>query len=223
MLSDPAAAAWTAAGEPSAAAEVSGRCGRCGFSGRAVPSRSVVSVKFTGFADWPFGDEWLCPACAWAYSRPPAKQPALHITSAATVEFSDRAALAGILRVGVLPADEAVVLPTTRHRHVLASAQWGHLAVDGLVIGWDDSSAARLESLIWLRTAGATWVQLQRPVPPLELLASQPGALWPRVLDEWSSLGRWRAIPPLWAAAKILTNDYAGRAAESMLVPGSVR
>lgn len=223
MLSDPAAAAWTAAGKPSPPTTMAGKCGRCGSSGSTISSRSVVSAKFTAYTDWPFGDEGLCAACAWAYSRPPAKQPALHITFSAADEFSDRADLSGILRAGALPADEAVVLPTTRHRHVLATAQWGHLAVDGLVARWDSSAAGRLNSLIWLRGAGATWTQLQRPAPPPQLLKAHRGALWPQILGAWSTLTSWRTIPPLWAAAKILTNNYTQHAVDPLLSAGPAR
>lgn len=225
MLADPAAAAWNAAGEPTPeGACIPGRCGRCGSHGNAVASLSVVSVKFTGFADWPFGADQLCSACAWAYSRPPARVPAMHITCGGVAEYSDRGSLTEILRAGALSPHEAVVLPTTRHRHVLATAEWGHLAVDGLVCRWDAIAAGRLEDLVWLREdVGATWRQLQRPVPPAELLGGQARALWPRALQAWSQLDRWRATPPLWAAARILTNDYTRRTAALATPAGTVR
>lgn len=188
-----------------------------------MASRLVVSVKFTAFADWPYGAERLCPVCAWAYSRPPAKQPAVHITRCGAVEFADRAALVEILRVKSLSTDDAVVLPTVRHRHVLATAEWGNLAVDGLVARWDDSAAELLEDLIWLRGhAGASWVQLQQPVPPIEVLRRQSGDLWTRILQAWAQLAKWRTTPPLWAAMKILTNNYA-RAVAPATPAGTVR
>ena len=78
MLSDPAAAAWAAAGHPSVDAPppVRGRCGRCGAEGPTVTSSRIVSESFTGFDTWPFGTRRLCVPCAWAYSRPPRAVPA---------------------------------------------------------------------------------------------------------------------------------------------------
>ena len=51
MISDPAAAAWVAAGRPAVDAPppVDGRCGRCGEDGPTVTSARIISEKFTGF------------------------------------------------------------------------------------------------------------------------------------------------------------------------------
>ena len=208
MLSDPAAAAWAAAGRPDvqAAPPVPGRCARCGFDGPTVTSSRIVSERFTGFESWPYGTRRLCVPCAWAYSRPPKTQLALLITSTTVTEYRDGSALAATLSAGPLPDTQAVVLPTALRRHVLATAEWGHLAVDGLVVRWDRTSTHRLAELLWLRTdVGAIWPQLRDSAPPLELLTTQPAAEWPRILTAWSQLQPWRTTPPLWHAARILS------------------
>jgi hypothetical protein len=208
MLSDPAAAAWVAAGRPAVDAPppVDGRCGRCGENGPTVTSSRIISEKFTGFDAWPFGSRRLCVACAWVYSRQPTTQPALLITTTTVTEYHDGAALADVLTVDELPNTHAVILPTARRRHILPTAQWGHLAIDGLVVRWDTSAATRLTDLAWLRaTAGATWPQLSQPAPPARLLTAQPADRWPHILAAWSQLQPWRCVPALWAAARILS------------------
>jgi hypothetical protein len=209
MLSDPAAAAWVAAGRPNvdAPAPVDGRCGRCGEDGPTVTSARIISEKFTGFDAWPFGSRRLCVPCAWAYSRQPTTQPSMLITATTATEYSAGAELGEILAAGSLSTTQAVVLPTARRRHILPTAQWGHLATDGLVVGWDCAASIRLTDLIWFRTTvGATWPQLSRSAPPSRLLGEQPADRWPRILSAWSALQPWRVVPPLWASARVLTN-----------------
>ena len=214
MLSDPAAAAWVAAGRPAvdAPAPVDGRCGRCGEDGPTVTSARIISEKFTGFDAWPFGSRRLCVPCAWAYSRQPTTQPSLLITDTSVTEYSAGAELAAALTSAALTSTQAVVLPTARRRHILPTAEWGHLATDGLVVAWDIAAADRLTDLVWLRTTvGATWPQLNHSAPPSRLLSAQPADQWPRILAAWTSLQPWRAVPPLWAAARVLTNPPPAR------------
>jgi hypothetical protein len=212
MLSDPAAAAWVATGRPDVDAPppVDGRCGRCGEDGPTVTSARIISEKFTGFDAWPFGSHRLCVPCAWAYTRQPTTQPALLITATTVTEYASAAALAYVLTDGPLSSTQAVVLPTARRRHILPTAQWGHLATDGLVVPWDAAAATRLTDLAWLRTTvGATWPQLSRPAPPSRMLSAQPAEHWPRILTAWTALQSWRVAPALWAAARVLTNPLA--------------
>ncbi|HEV7360433.1 MAG TPA: hypothetical protein VGN92_04990 [Mycobacterium sp.] len=209
MLSDPAAAAWVAAGRPNvdAPAPVDGRCGRCGDDGPTVTSARIISEKFTGFDAWPFGSRRLCVPCAWAYSRQPTAQPSMLITATTVTEYVAGAALGEVLAAGPLSTTQAVVLPTARRRHILPTAEWGHLATDGLVVPWDSAASTRLTDLTWLRTTvSATWPQLSRRAPPSRLLGEQPADRWPRILAAWSALQPWRTVPPLWACARVLTN-----------------
>lgn len=212
MLSDPAAAAWIAAGRPDVEAPppVAGRCGRCGTDGPTVTSSRIISEKFTGFDAWPFGTRRLCVPCAWAYSRQPTTQPPLLITPTAVQEYRCGAELAVLLTEGPLSASQAVILPTAKRRHILPAAEWAHLATDGLVVPWDTADAALLTDLVWLRAdVGATWPQLSLPAPPRQMLKTRGRDQWPRILAAWPALRRWRAVPPLWAAARILTNPPA--------------
>ncbi|MDY6870912.1 MAG: hypothetical protein SV966_10435, partial [Actinomycetota bacterium] len=113
MLTDPAAAAWVAAGRPAvdAPAPVAGRCGRCGEDGPTVTSSRIISEKFTGFDAWPFGSRRLCVPCAWAYSRQPTTQPPLLITPTAVEEYSTGAELTDLLAGGPLSSSRGGVRP----------------------------------------------------------------------------------------------------------------
>ncbi|TEA09071.1 hypothetical protein CCUG60884_00239 [Mycobacteroides salmoniphilum] len=127
------------------------------------------------------------------------------ITTATATAYRDAAALGPALSDGPLPADTAVVVPVARRRHILPTAQWGHLATDTLVLRWDAAYANRLAELRWLRTTGASWPQLSQETPPPTLLTNQPSAEWDRILSAWARLNRWRRIPPLWTAARVLS------------------
>ncbi|SIJ22384.1 Uncharacterised protein [Mycobacteroides abscessus subsp. abscessus] len=209
MLSDPAAAAWIAANRPAVDAPppVLGKCARCGSDEPTVTSSRIISEKFTGFELWPYGTRRLCVPCAWAYSRQPTAQLAMLITSSETLEYSTGSHLAPVLSAGPLHSTQAAVLPTAKRRHILPTAQWAHLAVDGLLVAWDTLCARRLGELVWLRAdLGATWPQLSRPAPPAQLVTDQPPEHWQRVMTAWTALQPWRRVPPMWAAARILTN-----------------
>lgn len=213
MLSDPAAAAWIAAGRPAGDIPTSqdAPCGRCGDPCPTVPSSRVVREKFTDLDSWPYGTRRLCPACAWIYTRPPTTQNSLHIATATApgtvYEHPQPHTLAGLLTApDGLTHTDAVIVVVAKRRHLLPTAQWAHLATDGLVLRWDHAYAARLAELCWLRsTLAATWPQLTRPAPPTQLLKSQPADTWTKILTAWERLQPWRSTPPLWAAARVLT------------------
>jgi hypothetical protein len=184
-----------------------GRCGRCGDVGTTTASSRIISNRFTDFDTWPYGSRRLCSACAWAYSRRPTAQPAMLITINGVTEYSTNAPIGELLATDALADTAAVVLPTSRRRHILPTAQWAHLATDGLVVRWDDSAARRLRSIRMLRlNLNVTWPQLSNPAPPAKALKAQPPQSWPTVLAAWSDVQPWRHIPALWACARLLSS-----------------
>lgn len=210
MLTDPAAAAWRAAGTPGIQVAGPGRCGRCGDDGPTTASSRIISNRFTDFDTWPYGSRRLCAACAWAYSRRPTSQPTMLITVNDVTEYPTAAPIAEFLAAGALSDTASAVVPTTRRRHILPTAQWAHLATDGLVMRWDDAAAKRLRSIRMLRLdLGFTWPQLSNPAPPAKALKAQPPHTWPQLLAAWSDVQPWRRIPPLWACARLLTAPVA--------------
>ncbi|WP_237112557.1 hypothetical protein [Mycobacteroides abscessus] len=228
MFSDPAAAAWVAAGRPSVAATTKpgGVCGRCGTSAPTVPSSRIISEFFTGFEDWPYGLRRLCVPCAWAHSHPPAAGKPLVITTDSVTKYSAAYELTAILSAGPLPVDHSVIVPSPdpfRRRHILPAAQWGHLVTDGLLMHWDAMCAHRLTDVQqlrrltaqWLhgitdpgtrRSLGSSWSQLCRPTPHPDLLTSQPASDWDSILRAWTTLQPWRHLPPIWVLARSLTD-----------------
>lgn len=216
MFTDPAAAAWEAAGRPGVDAPPPkpGTCARCGANALTVTSSRIISERFAGFDAWPYGSRRLCVPCAWAYTHPPTTAPTMLITTTTTTIYPDAAALGPLLSMGALQADTAAVVPVARRRHILPTAQWGQLATDALVVRWDAAAATCLSELRWLRSLDTTWPQLSRHAPPLKLLTSQPAALWNRVLAAWAMLQPWRRVPPLWSAAGTLSLPARDTAAE---------
>lgn len=217
MYTDPAAAAWIVAGKPSVDAPppVPGRCARCGTEGPTVTVSRILSDKFTGFEDWPYGWRRLCVPCAWAYDRRPTAQVPMLITRDTVTEYADGRGLVGVLTAGPLATTCAAVLPVRallKRRYLLATAQWGHLAIDKLVLRWESSDAARLADLVWLRGAvGATWPQLSRDAPPAKLITGQPPEHWPRIINAWEQFASWRSTPMVWAAAREITDPPGDR------------
>lgn len=212
-LSDPAATAWIIAGRPSISAApppVPGICGRCGADGPTVTTTRLFSANFAGFDAWPYGRRRLCVPCAWAYSRKPVTALPMLITSAAVTEYPDGRGLAATLTAGPLPPTAAAILPVRtlrKHRYLLPTAQWGHLAIDRLVLPWDTAAARRLAELSWLRhEIGAHMNDLARAAPPGRLLLAQPRSRWTRIMAGWKDLEPWRATPELWLAAREISD-----------------
>lgn len=182
-----------------------------------VPSSRVVSEKFAAFDGWLYGLNRLCMGCAWAYSRAPNTQPALHITTTSVTEHVDSTDLVGVLCAGPLPATAAVVVPATRRQHILPHAQWGHAATDGYLLAWDARAAQRLSEVVWLRAllcatgpgANGSWIRLSAAVPPPWLFTRQTAGQWAQIMAAWELLAAWRSLPQLWAMARRLTNAPA--------------
>jgi hypothetical protein len=196
--------------------------------GDTVASRHVISEKFTGFDSWPFGSRRLCMACAWAYSRAPNQVKPMVISAAAVVEYAKGAELTSMLAGGALAHTHAVVLPTACRRHVLATAEWGRVAVDDFVVAWDAAAAARLVGMTTVRPVVTAWVRanatsstkpgqiagridraLRREMPPYALLTTLPRDGWQGFVDAWVSLQPWRSVPALWDLVKVLTHSPA--------------
>lgn len=147
------------------------------------------------------------------------------ITTTAVTECPKPASLFSVLSDGALPITHAVIVPSSHRKHILATAEWGHLATDGLVTRWDCAAACRLVDLAFVRSAASTWVRelakthpmnghqivsrvedtVVLPVPPYPLLTAQPRESWPRLMAAWTALQPWRSIPPLWAALRSIT------------------
>lgn len=207
-VGSPAYAAWTAAGQPTSElfADVVGEwCGCCGAGN--LPLRAayrVVSRKFTDADCWPYGSDWLCVVCAWAYTTPALRRSVYRVHQQPAEQVPRRRCELGAeLAVGALAAETTVVLPVRGRRHILPTAQWGHVCTDDVCVRWDETAAALLRTLRWLRTQpGVRARDLESSTPPIQVLRAAGGeriTVWKR----WELLEPWREQSDTWWDAAI--------------------
>ena len=180
-----------------ASTQLLGWCCRCDRNARLVPTRAVVSAKFTGF-DQLHAGEGLCTGCAWSFSQA-ARRMVLSITPS-TATLLDTPALFDCL---LQPSGQAaVVVPISGRKHVLPYAQWGTIRVDDINLIWRASDVQRLRVVGELRTRGAPSAALREPTPPSRWLATQPTDTWEATYRQWRELDPWRTAPHLELAIK---------------------
>lgn len=174
-----------------------GLCCRCGMSRRLVPTRSVVSAKFTGFDEFQTG-QGLCISCAWAFSTA-ARRLTLNITPKGSTLLDTPSLYDRLLRPS---HSAALVVPLSGRKHVLPYARWGTVRVDDINIVWRASDVGRLKLVAELRERGASAPTLAEPTPPWKWLSSQPRELWEATHRQWHELDPWRSTPHLDLAIK---------------------
>lgn len=190
-------AAWRGAGAPSPDVDLDqeGHCARCSRSAAAARVDRVVSAKFTGTDSWQRPDgRALCSPCAWSYrERALRDRPHLVNASPARLVQLSLPELSERLRHGPLNADEAITAPLrAARRHVLPTAAWGHVCVDGTPVPWTSHDAQLLEVVARLRSLGFSYRALPLPGPPWAVLSTLEPVAQARVLDDWRTLSPWR-------------------------------
>lgn len=177
--------------------QLHGMCCRCGRRDQVLPTRAVVSAKFTGFDQFHDG-EGLCACCAWSFSAA-ARPMVLSITPMAATML-DTPSLFQCLQH---PAGQAaLVVPIGGRKHVLPYAQWGTIRVDDINLSWRTTDAKRLLLVAELRLRGAPALALHEPSPPSRWLTTQPPSTWESTYQQWRELDPWRATPYLHLAIK---------------------
>ena len=215
-LVDVVEAAWRGTGAPSPGIDLDqqGPCARCSRSGAAARVDRVVSAKFTGADSWQRPDgRVLCPPCAWSY-RERALRDRPHLVEVAPArlvqlslpELSER------LRQGPLNAGEAITAPLrAARRHVLPTAAWGQVCVDGTPVPWTSRDAQLLEVVARLRGLGFSYRALPLPGPPWPVLSALEPAEQARVLADWRTLSSWREPSrSLWLRLALLATTSEG-------------
>jgi hypothetical protein len=195
LLTDPARVLWDALGQPrphGAPMNKTGLCARCGTAASdASRVKVVVSDKFTGWADYTHTPDPLwCVPCAWAHTAVEARTRAWRITDGAAVE-----ATTPIVRdelAAPLPLQVALIVPLSRHKHILPTAKWGHVTTDDRTLLWTAAEADRFRTVLWLRHLGFNESALSDPTPRFEHLSTLDGPTMQRVLDQWATLAAWR-------------------------------
>lgn len=209
----PSWAAWTAAGRTlDPRAETGGWCACCGVGGRTVPAALVVSRKFTDAQSWVFGGDRLCEACGWAYATPATRRevflvdgaPSPQRTVVARTDLGDRLAAAP------LSTTQVAVVPVRGRRHILPTAQWGHVCTDDTMLRWDAGAVERFAAMRWLRAEiGAGARALRAPQPPIALLRGSAGDRWATIIARWEALQVWRIAGGCWWDAAIALSTPA--------------
>ena len=215
MTSDPVRAAWAAAGHPApppGGRRSAGRCARCSTVDELETTSRVVSDRFTGWDSWadPSGTG-LCPACAWAYREPQLRKSSSVVRrDPPGIEFVDLTGLRKALAAPV-PAGVAVVATlNVGRKHVLPSAEFGRVCVDGVVISWSDEDVKRLAIMEELRRAGVSYLALAEPAPPWKVIAALPAAGRARLLELWDRLDPWRQARP-WFDLGVSATTFAAK------------
>lgn len=212
---DPVHTAWRAQ-HPAHDLPAGQDCARCASAAGTVACRDVVSRKFTAWDTWvdPSAPR-LCPACVWGYRTTELRAEPLLVTWHPTAPSCHRLAPAGLLEVlscGHLPASSLVSVPLRAgRRHVLPTAAFGQVCVDGTNITWSSGDARRLELVDRLRRAGVGWSAFTDPVPPWRVVSSSSDPV--ALLTRWEELAPWRESGLWLQVALSATHPARARAA----------
>lgn len=195
---DPLWVLWHACGEPTPAKiprDRAGTCARCGaFDEHCSRVKAVVSDKFTGWEAYTrHVDPLWCTACAWGHTDGVLRTRAWRIGGGRTVQ-PDRALLAEELSKPVPPL-VALVVPVSRHKHLLPEARWGVVTTDDRHLVWEHEEAALFKTVQWLRGLGFNETHLAERTPRFEVLTRCDGATMALVMSRWESLSVWRQDP----------------------------
>lgn len=191
-------------------------CARCACAAATIKVGDVVSRKFTAWDNWADpASPRLCLACAWAYrttqlragtflvTRPPRGPSCQPLTPPDLLE---------VLLEGPVPSDCLISLPLRAgRRHVLPTARFGQVCLDGTNLSWSTGDARRLHLVAQLRSEGVPWTAFTDPAPPWRALrrSSDPS----QMLHSWEELAAWRESGLWLQAALAATHPSATRAA----------
>lgn len=192
---DPLWVLWEALGGPpptDAAMDRTGTCTRCGaFSTTASRVKATVSDKFTGWEAYTqTWDPLWCVPCAWGHTASEVRTRPWIIGADRTAP-ADPAALTSILASGLDP-HAAVMVPISRHKHVLPAAKWGHVATDDRALAWTSDEAHRFRTLAWFRGLGFNEAALAQPTPRFEQFITLDAPTMRLAMTRWATLSEWR-------------------------------
>lgn len=192
---DPLWVLWHACGEPipdKAPRDRAGTCARCGaFDDNASRVKAVVSDKFTGWEDYTrHRDPLWCTACAWGHSDGTLRTQPWRIGGGRTIRAT-RTTLAEELSQPVPPL-VSLVVPVSRHKHLLPDARWGVVTTDERHLVWEHEEARLFTLVQWLRGLGFNEASLREATPRFEVLTRANGATMGLVLQRWADLSPWR-------------------------------
>ena len=192
---DPLWVLWHAMGEPlpeAATGVRAGYCARCGTEDDACSRvKKVVSDKFTGWDQYTqIVDPLWCTACTWGHSTTEVRTRAWRIGGGCTMQ-ADGATLSAELSRPV-PALVSLIVPLSRHKHILPAARWGFVTTDDRTLTWEYEEAARFKAVAWLRGLGFGETALQESVPRFDVLTRHDAPTMALAMQRWDDLAEWR-------------------------------
>lgn len=195
---DPLWVLWQAMDRPNpdgAPRNKQGHCSRCGaFDEAASRVKVVVSDKFTGWDDYTQHlDPIWCTACTWGHTETQVRTRSWRIGGGRTVQ-TDASMLADELS-GPIPPLVAVVVPQSRHKHLLPAARWGVVTTDDRHLIWEHEQARLFGVVQWLRGLGFSEASLLESTPRFEQLTRQNGGTMALIMTRWEDLAVWRRDP----------------------------
>lgn len=203
---DPLWVLWHASGKPTpdaAPRDRAGRCARCGaFDEAASRVKAVVSDKFTGWESYTrHADPLWCTACAWGHTDSMLRTQPWRIGAGRTIKAT-RTLLAEELTRPVPPL-VAILVPVSRHKHLLPDARWGVVTTDDRHLVWEHEEAALFKTVQWLRGLGFNEAALTERTPRFEVLTRCDGPTMALILTRWATLAPWRQDPAYLSVASL--------------------
>lgn len=195
-------------GQPEPGDESCSRCGRRGCA--TVPSRQVVSRKFTAYDDWAQPGGELCQVCAWGLGGAGLRSSILAIEPGQIREL-DSSTLAELLSH---PVDDrtAVVLPLRPGRkHLVPAARWGHVVVDDVAVRWGGPEVILRAEMAWLRARDFSVAMIHDGNLDAGLLRRIPTDELADILESLERVRRWRRSPHWQIAVRASTSSSTRR------------
>lgn len=202
-------AAWICAGQPAPHSVIGGAQDACAACAQktddAVAVGSVVSKNFTDFDLWQLPSAaGVCVPCAWAYTERSLRTQPYEVSRAPSMQALSLRDVVEVLRRPLDP-DVALSVPLRPGRkHLLPSAQWGHVQIDDVSLTWTRDDAARLAAVEQLTACGVRVHQLTDPAPRWTVLAPLTRADRLEVVRQWRQLDIWRRRQRPWLQLAIV-------------------
>lgn len=170
-----------------------GHCGNCRTVTAVAPAHRILTSQFGSWdhivAD-EHGNRWLCAPCAWAYRAADYRRRSTIITTTGHLTHPEAHQLRTILQRPI-PADTAVIVPTSAKKIVLPRGRWGTLTHDAGTLTWTPRHRAAINAAARLRELGCSESDLTQTSPPFRVLSAHP----PDTQAEIAAL--WRTLAPM--------------------------
>lgn len=199
-MTHPVRLLWAHHGSPESAVVLGdeGICVLCGHEGPVIEAGKVVSSKFTDWDQYAATAQTLwCAACVWAHSHHDLRTYSW-MTSPGGCARLDEGRLADLL-ASPLTVETAVIVPITRHKHLLPRARAGVITTDDAYLPWRQREVDLAATLTRLKALGFSETAISEPSPRWGVLSKMPAIEKVEVLDLWNRLDPWRTQPLLMA------------------------